>query len=194
MNVGGNKNQAVVLTIVIATVLTTSVPLLAGAQGDDALAQAPASTKTSKPNFTGVWKMDMSQSRLPDGTPVGLARGYKELRVSLIHVEPAIAVNYDIKGTDPSGDRSQSYIVKTDGVETPVNLGGEAIAYAKWEGDSLVIYHKRPLEGDGYVSTRRTFTLLPDGKTLRSVPLITLRLNGRSEPDYGGETEVWVRQ
>ena len=34
---------------------------------------------------------------------------------------------------DPSDDRSQSYIVKTDGVETPVNLGGEAIAYAKWE-------------------------------------------------------------
>jgi len=110
-------------------------------------------------------------------------------------VEPEIAISYDIKDTRPGGDRIHSFLVTTDGKEKPITLEGRAaIAWAKWEGDSLVVYHKRTTGTDSNTSTKRSFMLSDDGKTLKSVAKFTARVNGKDAPEYGGETELWERQ
>ncbi len=149
----------------------------------------------TKPNFTGVWKLNLTESKLLDGKPFGSTRNYQAFTMSLIHVEPEIAVSYDIKDARPGGDRIHSYLVTTDGKERQITLGGgAAIAWAKWEGNSLIVYHKRATGAGSHAATKRAFTISEDGKMLKSVPTFTGRNNGKDRPDEGGETEVWEKQ
>jgi aspartate 1-decarboxylase len=158
------------------------------------IAQTQPKTATN-PNFTGVWKLNLTESKLSDGKPFGPTRNYKAVTLTLIHVEPEIAVSYDIKDTRPGGDRIQSYLLTTDGKERQLILGGgAAVAWTKREGNSLIIYHKRATGADSHTATRRAFTISEDGKMLKSVPTFTIRNNGKDRPDEGGETEVWEKQ
>jgi hypothetical protein len=195
MNYLTEKKTTLVVALLLPIVcLLGTVTLLTTSAAHRVIAQTQPKT-AAKPNFTGVWKLNLTESKLPDGKPAGPIRGYKAITISLIHIEPEIAFGYDIKDTRPGLDRMQSYIITTDGKERQIVLGGSsAVAWAKWEGDSLIVYHKRTTGTDSNISTRRSFTLSEDGKTLKSVPKFTARNNGKDVPDYGGETEIWERQ
>jgi len=135
----------------------------------------------------------MKASRLAEGGPLDAARGDRAITLALIHAEPQIAVHYDVKGVDASDDRQQSYIVSTDGTPKNVVLNGmSAVAWAKWEGGSLAVCHKRMLANGGYTETRRLFTL--DGSSMRSVPRFRNKVDGKETPEFGGETEVWRKR
>jgi len=124
----------------------------------------------------------MKASRLAEGGPLDAARGDRAITLALIHAEPQIAVHYDVKGVDASDDRQQSYIVSTDGTPKNVVLNGmSAVAWAKWEGGSLAVCHKRMLANGGYTETRRLFTL--DGSSMRPVPRFSQQ--GRWQRDAG---------
>ena len=178
------------------TVVVTSLLLIACFIGSVTLITTSATPKAAaKPNLTGVWKLNLAASKLPDGKSLGTTRGYKAITMSLIHVEPELAVSYDIKDTRQGADRVQSYLITTDGKERQFTLGGSAaMAWAKWEGDALIVYHKRAIGADGNTATRRSFIISEDGKMLKSMATFTARNNGKDVPEYGGETEVWERQ
>jgi hypothetical protein len=167
--------------------------LSATADGLRPLLQPTSTASAQRPDLTGVWELDLKASRLAEGGPIEPARGARAITLALIHAEPQIAVHYDVKGVDPGDDRRQSFIVSTDGTPENVVLNGmSAVAWAKWEGASLVVYHKRTIANDGYTETRRLFTL--DGGSLRSVPRFRNKVNGNETPEFGGETEVWRKR
>jgi len=166
--------------------------LTAAGDGPRPLSQPTSTLSAQRPDLTGVSELDMKASRLAEGGPIE-ARGYRAMTLALIHTKPEIAVHYDVKGVEASGDRQQAYVVTTDGRAKDVVLNGQpAVAWAKWEGGSLAVYHKRALANDGYVETRRLFTL--DGDSLRSVPTFRNKVDGKETPEFGGETEVWRRR
>jgi hypothetical protein len=167
--------------------------LTATADGLGPLAQPTSAAPAQRLDLTGVWELDMKASRLPEGGPLDAARGDRAITLMLIHAEPQIAVHYDVKGVDARDDRRVSYVVSTDGTPKSVVINGlSAVAWAKWEGDSLAVYHKRALPNDGYTETRRLFTL--DGSSMRSVPRFRNKVDGTETPEFGGETEVWRRR
>ncbi len=191
MNDLTRKNASLFLPMVCFIGIVTLITTIAIHQ---VIAQTQLKAAT-KPNFTGIWKLNLTESKLLDGKPFGSTRNYQAFTMSLIHVEPEIAVSYDIKDTRPGGDRIQSYLLTTDGKERQLILGGgAAIAWAKWEGNSLIIYHKRATGADSHAATRRVFTISEDGKRLKSVPTFTGRNNGKDRPDEGGDREVWEKQ
>jgi hypothetical protein len=177
---------------ILVVLLVASAWLTAAADGPGPLRQPSSAPSAQRPDLTGVWELDMKASRLPDGGPIDV-RGYRTVTLTLIHTEPQIAVHYDVKGVDASGDRRQAYIVTTDGKEKDVVLNGQpAVAWAKWEGGSLAVYHKRAIANDGFTETRRLFTL--DGTSMRSVPTFRNKVDGKETPEFGGETEVWRKR
>lgn len=163
----------------------------------NSLYRVTAQTETkaiAKPNFTGVWKLNLTESKMPDGQSHS-AKGYKAFAMSLIHCEAKIAVSDDIKMVNSGQDRIHSYITTTDGQEQPATLEGRpAIAWAKWEGNSLVVYHKRETGTDSKFSTKRTLTLSEDGRMIKSEMKYMAHNKGKDSPDYKGGGEVWEKQ
>lgn len=195
MNYLTNKKTALTVALFLPMAcFIGSVALMTASAIHPVIAQTQSKT-AAKPNLTGVWKLNLTASKLPDGKPFASTRNLKAFTMSLIHVEPEIAVSYDVKDTRPGGDRIHTYLVATDGKERQLTLGGgAAIAWAKWEGNSLVVYHKRTTGTDSDTATRRSFTLSEDGKILRSVTTFAIRNRGTEDPDHGGDMEVWERQ
>jgi len=116
-----------------------------------------------KPNFTGTWKLNTEASKTEQGDPMS---NYKSFILTLDHKEPALSIKQVIV---ESGERTLIYSATTDGKEHPSKIYDQpAIAWAKWEGNSLTMYLKRDLpQSDGrQIETTRTVTLSPDGKTM----------------------------
>jgi hypothetical protein len=108
----------------------------------------------TKPNFSGVWKMNPQKSKF-DGTdaPTGMTLKVEQKGVDLVET-------VDVQ--DGSGDEAVEGKYVIDGKESDVHLGPEtAKGTAKWEGDTLVIEWK----ADGF-SFLRKHTLSADGKTI----------------------------
>lgn len=116
-----------------------------------------------KPNFTGTWKLNTEASKTEQGEPMS---NYKSFLLTLDHKEPALAIKQVIVEL---GERTLIYSVTTDGKEHLSKIYDQpAIAWAKWEGNSLTMYLKRDLSQSSgrQIETIRTVTLSPDGKTM----------------------------
>jgi hypothetical protein len=110
----------------------------------------------TKPNFSGVWKMNPQKSKFEHGGPDALL-------IKIDHKEPAFTEEWSM--STPEGQRSFQAKYTTDGKETEQEvMGRTAKTSAKWEGDALVIEFK---SADGFF--KRKITLSADGKTMTKV-------------------------
>lgn len=143
----------------------------------------------AKPNYTGTWKLDLETSKNGDGTP--MSSSYKSFTMTIDHQEPALSIKQEIA---VPAIRTVNFSVTTDGIEHKIKINTlSAVAWSKWEGDSLKTYLKRNLIADESPIQRetiRTLTLSPDGKRLTASVKVTELPNGT--PTTGNE--VWIKQ
>ena len=130
----------------------------------------------SKPNFTGVWKLNLQKSKfaanIPEDFSLTLEFNHKDNILNEVFAYSQGAVKHSVEG---------KYDI--DGKESDVANGDDVIkATAKWEGNALVIDWRGPEAGRYFI---RKLTLAPDGKSM------TIKLN-QSRPDGGMAEETWV--
>jgi hypothetical protein len=161
--------------------------LLVAALPWSAAAQQP-SASPGHPSFSGTWRENLKASRWADGQDsTGV---YTSHVMTIDHSEPRLKVTFDVRMTDPQGNRLLTYELKTDGRVYEFELQGlRAVGYARWEGPSLTIYTKRPLPSGGVLEVLRTLTLNADGRSMRG------QMRYWSGSELGGQVaEVWERQ
>ena len=90
------------------------------------------SSTSRKPNFTGVWQLNLEKSKL-QGQPV------KQLLVKIEHEEPKIVQKILVRYAN-GNEQSMTFAFETTGQESTNSMGG-AVAQTKahWEGTELVI-------------------------------------------------------
>jgi hypothetical protein len=114
----------------------------------------------TKPNFSGVWKMNREKSKFPAMFPA--MGNIRDVVSKIEHKEPNFSESMTITGVD--GDRTVEVKYTTDGKETTMKLPyltGSVKATAKWEGDALTVEGKAE-----EFNVRGKYTLSADGKTL----------------------------
>jgi hypothetical protein len=118
---------------------------------------------SAKPNFSGQWKLDLSQSSFgPLPPPTSVTRSIK-------HAEPALEI-VENQQSD-LGDQTVSRNYRTDGTETMFTAqGAEVKGSAKWSDNMLVVVSTVDVAG---LSFNDAMTLSADGKTLTSVVKMT---------------------
>ncbi len=117
----------------------------------------------SQPNFTGVWKLNISKSSFGQIPPPGSQTD------TIDDSEPSVKIAEDQKG-GMMGDMNLTTTVSTDGKETTsTGMGGTPVtSIAHWDGIALVIDSKTSFQGSD-VKIKDTYTLSSDGKTLTEV-------------------------
>jgi hypothetical protein len=117
----------------------------------------------SQPNFTGVWKLNISKSSFGQIPPPGSQTD------TIDDSEPSVKIAEDQKG-GMMGDMNLTTTVSTDGKETTSQgMGGAPVtSIAHWDGIALVIDSKTSFQGAD-VKIKDTYTLSSDGKTLTEV-------------------------
>jgi hypothetical protein len=117
----------------------------------------------SQPNFTGVWKLNVSKSNFGQIPPPGSQTD------TIDDSEPAVKIAVDQKG-GMMGDMNLTTAVSTDGKETTsTGMGGAPVtSIAHWDGIALVIDSKTSFQGSD-IKIKDTYTLSGDGKTLTQV-------------------------
>jgi hypothetical protein len=114
---------------------------------------ASIASAQTKPDFSGVWKMNREKSKFAGGGP-------DAIMIKIDHKEPTFTEEWSM--STPEGARSFQAKYSTDGKETEQEVMGQtAKTSAKWEGDALVIEFKT---ADS--SFKRKITLSADGKTM----------------------------
>jgi hypothetical protein len=112
----------------------------------------------TKPDFSGVWKMNREKSKFPAMFPA--MENIRDIVSKIEHKEPNVSIFTTITGVD--GDQTFEAKYTTDGKETNVKLPFVSVkATAKWEGDALAVEGK----AEEY-NVRGKYTLSADGKTL----------------------------
>jgi hypothetical protein len=135
-----------------------------------AIAVAAVSLAADKPNFSGSWKIDLTQSDF-GGTPAPDSFARK-----IEHNEPSLILTDE--QTSALGPERAVRKYTTDGKETIYQwMGSEVKSAAHWEGNTLVIIGKIDAQGTEVIVTG-TLTLSADGKTLTELDKI---LAGGSE-------------
>jgi hypothetical protein len=128
-----------------------------------ALATLLGNQPTTKPNFTGEWKMNAAKSVFgPLPAPSTLTR-------SITHDEPTLTIVEHQVGAMGEQSATRKYV--TDGTQTTFETQGMTVpTSAKWVGDSLLVVSSVEAMA---LSFNDTMTLSPDGKTLTSVVRIS---------------------
>lgn len=110
-----------------------------------------------KPNFSGVWKLNVAKS---DFGPIP---GPESRTDTIEHADPSLKIA--IKEDGPQGKRDYVLTLTTDGKENINNPGIEIKSTSAWEGSSLVSNRKLTFQGND-ISIKEVMTLSDDGKTL----------------------------
>lgn len=122
---------------------------------------AAALYPAAKPDFSGVWKLDITRSAFgPVPVPARVTR-------KITHSEPSLTIAEEQKGG--AGDQSYTRQYTTDGKEISYSENGANVkAAASWEGDALVI---RSIADAGGTTLQfiQTLTLSNGGTTLKDV-------------------------
>ena len=114
-----------------------------------------AASASAKPNFTGLWKMDASQSNF------GQIPGPASMERTIKHVDPAMEISTTQAGA--RGEVKSQVKYTTDGKESPNTLRGEVVkSICQWEGDTLVIRYSRPV-GPAQLSVTERWMLSAGG-------------------------------
>lgn len=112
----------------------------------------------AKPNFSGDWKLNVSQSsfgQMP--APSGMTN-------KITHADPKLASH--VRQSGDQGDFEFDSNYTTDGKECTNEMFGSPIkSTLKWDGDTLLIDSKGQF-GDTEFTGQEKWTLSDDGKTL----------------------------
>lgn len=131
-----------------------------------ALATAPttstptASTMTSgaKPNFTGVWKLNVAKSDF------GPLPGPESETDTIDHKDPNLKLGVVRAGAQ--GKQAYELTLALDGKEQTNKLGEQEVkTTAQWEGPALIVVTKLMFQ-DNEVLIKSAYTMAPDGKTV----------------------------
>jgi hypothetical protein len=143
------------------------------------LAISTSTAAQERPNFTGDWTVDLTNSRLDKAYSV-LERGVARID----HAEPTFTFRrtFFVKG-QPS---EASYVVTTDGREhrgVGPN-GAETVATMHWEQAALVVHHRISDPKAGQLNNKVRYELIDEGQTLRAT----------EDFDGGGRSHhnVWI--
>ncbi len=119
----------------------------------------------AKPDFTGAWKMNPAKSSF------GAMPAPAKYERRIDHKEPLIQMT-TIQAT-AQGEQRLDSVLRTDGVETTNHFqSGDAHSVGKWVGNTLEFETKRDTPA-GPVSTRDTWSLAEDGRTLTTTTRLT---------------------
>jgi hypothetical protein len=131
----------------------------------DKVAPKPASSTGRRPNFSGVWKLNVAKSDFSVLPP-------PESRTDTIeHNDPSL--KFSRRETVADGPRAYVLNVMTDGTEVVNPLGpNEAKCTGTWEGSALVVVTKLKFQEQD-VLMRQVSTLSDDGKTITTKNHIT---------------------
>lgn len=167
-----SKTSAKIAIVVLAT--TTAAYTTAH------ISQVQAQTK---PDLTGTWKLNLTESKTQDGSP--MSEVYESFVMTIDHKEPKLVIKQDI--VQQGSHRTVSLSVTTDGKESQLKiLDAPATANARWEADILTIQLKRELKEGSYIETIRSVKVSQDGKTMRAKVKI--------DPAGIVGDEVWEKQ
>jgi len=109
----------------------------------------------TKPNLTGTWKMNASESKFEGGGPSAIT--IKIDQKDDLFTETLVITR------DDGSERTVNLKYSVDGKETAVEFAGRAgKVAAKWEGESLIV----SLKGDEDREIYRKITLSKDGKRM----------------------------
>jgi hypothetical protein len=111
----------------------------------------------SRPNFTGVWKLNSEKSTMRGAVP-------KQILVKIEHREPTLI--QQILFTDANGTEQRQTFTCQIGSETPNSIGGATLwSCARWQGMELVIESRmRTPDRESYFKDH--WSLSDDGRTL----------------------------
>jgi hypothetical protein len=121
----------------------------------------PTLAQSPKPNLSGTWELNLSESKL--------SRGHRAVhdRYKIRHLEPQLIVEY----TDSSISETSRYT--TDGkLRPPDPQHLEELAKAYWDGDTLVIEKHHEIYQDRITWIGR-YTLSQDGQSLAVAKHVT---------------------
>ena len=108
----------------------------------------------SKPNVSGIWKMNAGKSKFERGGPKAITIKFDQQGSTL---------NETLTLTNDQGERAVNFTYTLEGKESLQQLEGRQIkTTAKWEGESLVIEFKND-EGFNFL---RKISVSGDGKTM----------------------------
>jgi hypothetical protein len=143
------------------------------------LALGTSTAAQDRPDFTGDWTVDLTNSRLDKAFSV-LERGV----VRIDHSEPSFTFRrtFFVKG-QPS---EASYVVTTDGREhrSVGPNGAVTLATMRWEQAALVVHQRISDPKAGQLDNKVRYELIDEGQTLRA----TEDFNG----DGRSHHNVWI--
>lgn len=114
------------------------------------LSSTPAAAQ-SRPDFSGVWRLDATQSRMIGGTEAGSENSLTWL---VDHRDPRISVVVNLR--DERGSHEWSFRCTTDGTECVnelADLGETRRTRAVWEEDSVLVMTQTATTPHGEFST-----------------------------------------
>jgi hypothetical protein len=115
------------------------------------------SSDGSRPNFTGIWKMNCEKSTLRGPLP-------KQILMKIEHREPVLI--QQILFTEAHGTERRQTFTCQIGAETPNSIGGATLrSCARWQGMELVI-ESRMTTPDRESYFKDHWSLSDDGQTL----------------------------
>ncbi len=122
------------------------------------LAAAAVALAADKPNFSGVWEMDVKQSNFGDVPPPDT------FKRTIDHKEPSLIMTDEQTSALGSEKAVRNYT--TGGKEITYQwTGSDVKSAAHWEGDKLIVVGKVDANGSEVIVTS-SITLSADGKTL----------------------------
>lgn len=117
---------------------------------------SPVPTAGGKPNFTGVWKLNVDKS---DFGPIP---GPESEVDTIQHNEPSLKMAVDQQGQQ--GKRQYEIAITINGKEETHKMGPQEVkTTTQWEGNALVVQTKLMFQ-DNEVLVKAAYTLSPDGK------------------------------
>jgi hypothetical protein len=119
---------------------------------------APTTASGAKPNFTGVWKLNVAKSDF------GPLPGPESETDTIDHQDPNLKLAVIRAGAQ--GKQQYELNLTLNGTEQTNKLGDQEVkTTAQWEGATLVVVTKLTIQ-DNEVVFKSAYTIAPDGKTV----------------------------
>jgi len=119
---------------------------------------APSASSGDKPNFSGVWKLNVDKSDF------GPLPGPDSETDTIEHNEPNIKLAVSQQGGQ--GKQEYQFEMAINGKEQAIKMGPRDVkTTAQWEGSALVVNAKLMFQ-DMEVTMKQVYTMAPGGKTV----------------------------
>ena len=146
-----------------------------------AITTTAVQSQSQRPNFSGFWVLDKSQSRISLPTQAS-----SSVAQEVEHREPKLQIMRMI--LDDRGNQKLQLELTTDGRENLNTVDGQQLSFrARWQGNRLVVEVTPPTQGH-LAGLKEVWFLSRDGQTL------TIELHLRGSKPKRSERLVYVAQ